>query len=169
MKKLPVGIQTFSEFVDPEENYVYVDKTAVFHTLVSEGKYYFLSRPRRFGKSAMLSTLYELFRGNPCQNYANNIIRNYEGYYASVVYAYLASLGLQLITEDTSSKGRVEYIYSALALIRKKRILLILNGEIYDYLDIGLSFVTFYDFSCLLWLPGHASYCTTLCQKGVEA
>jgi hypothetical protein len=34
------------------------------HTLVTEGKYYFLSRPRRFGKSVMLSTLYELFRGN---------------------------------------------------------------------------------------------------------
>jgi len=64
MKKLPIGIQTFSELVDPEEHYVYVDKTKVLHTLVSEGKYYFLSRPRRFGKSVMLSTLYELFRGN---------------------------------------------------------------------------------------------------------
>ncbi len=64
MKKLPIGIQTFSELVDPLENYVYVDKTAVLHTLVSEGKYYFLSRPRRFGKSVMLSTLYELFSGN---------------------------------------------------------------------------------------------------------
>ncbi len=64
MKKLPIGIQTFSELVDPEENNVYVDKTAVLHTLVTEGKYYFLSRPRRFGKSVMLSTLYELFSGN---------------------------------------------------------------------------------------------------------
>ena len=64
MKKLPIGIQTFSELVDPEENYVYIDKTEVLHTLVTEGKYYFLSRPRRFGKSVMLSTLYELFRGS---------------------------------------------------------------------------------------------------------
>lgn len=64
MKRLPIGIQTFSELVDPEENYVYVDKTEVLHTLVTEGKYFFLSRPRRFGKSVTLSTLYELFRGS---------------------------------------------------------------------------------------------------------
>jgi len=64
MKKLPVGIQTFSELVSPEENYLYVDKTAILHTLTRAGKYYFLSRPRRFGKSVMLSTLYELFSGN---------------------------------------------------------------------------------------------------------
>ena len=64
MKKLPIGIQTFSELVDPSENYVYVDKTDVLKTLAQSGKYYFLSRPRRFGKSVMLSTLYELFAGN---------------------------------------------------------------------------------------------------------
>ncbi len=64
LERLPIGVQTFSELVDPDENYVYVDKTEVFFRLVSEGKYYFLSRPRRFGKSVMLSTLYELFSGN---------------------------------------------------------------------------------------------------------
>ncbi|WP_456386723.1 ATP-binding protein [Desulfolithobacter sp.] len=64
MKRLPIGIQTFSELVDPEENYVYIDKTEVVYSLATAGKYYFLSRPRRFGKSVMLSTLYELFRGN---------------------------------------------------------------------------------------------------------
>jgi len=63
-KKLPIGIQTFSELVDPAENYVYVDKTGIALTLASSGKYYFLSRPRRFGKSVLLSTLYELFSGN---------------------------------------------------------------------------------------------------------
>lgn len=64
MKRLPIGIQTFSELVDPEENYVYVDKTRDIHTLATAGKYFFLSRPRRFGKSVLISTLYELFRGN---------------------------------------------------------------------------------------------------------
>jgi len=64
MKRLPIGIQTFSELVDPAENFTYIDKTAVLHLLVTEGKYYFLGRPRRFGKSVMLSTLYELFAGN---------------------------------------------------------------------------------------------------------
>ena len=61
-KKLPIGIQTFREI--REENYYYVDKTAFAHKLATEGKYYFLSRPRRFGKSLFLDTLAELFAGN---------------------------------------------------------------------------------------------------------
>jgi len=61
-KKLPIGIQTFREI--REEDYYYVDKTGIAHQLVSEGKYYFLSRPRRFGKSLFLDTLAELFAGN---------------------------------------------------------------------------------------------------------
>ena len=64
MKRLPIGIQTFSELVDPQENYVYVDKTREVLRLTQAGKYFFLSRPRRFGKSVLVSTLYELFRGN---------------------------------------------------------------------------------------------------------
>ena len=62
MLKLPVGIETFSEL--REEGYVYVDKTQYIHKLVNEGKPYFLSRPRRFGKSLLLSTMEELFKGN---------------------------------------------------------------------------------------------------------
>ena len=64
MKRLPIGIQTFAKLRDLSENYVYVDKTGVLLRLVEGGEYFFLSRPRRFGKSVMLSTLYELFRGN---------------------------------------------------------------------------------------------------------
>ena len=63
MKRLPIGIQTFSELVDPEENYIYVDKTREILSLALSGKYFFLSRPRRFGKSVLVSTLSELFRG----------------------------------------------------------------------------------------------------------
>jgi len=62
LKKLPIGIQTFSELI--EEGYLYVDKTAHALRLASEGKYYFLSRPRRFGKSLFIDTLQELFEGN---------------------------------------------------------------------------------------------------------
>ena len=61
-KKLPIGIQTFSEI--REEGYYYVDKTAIALQLAEQGKYYFLSRPRRFGKSLFLDTLKELFEGN---------------------------------------------------------------------------------------------------------
>ncbi len=61
-KKLPIGIQTFSEII--EENYCYVDKTGIAYNLIQNGKYYFLSRPRRFGKSLFLDTLAEIFEGN---------------------------------------------------------------------------------------------------------
>ena len=61
-RKLPIGIQTFREI--REENYYYVDKTALIRRLMDEGKHYFLSRPRRFGKSLFLDTLKELFEGN---------------------------------------------------------------------------------------------------------
>ena len=62
MKKLPIGLQTFSEII--EENYLYVDKTKYALELIENYKYVFLSRPRRFGKSLFLDTLYEIFKGN---------------------------------------------------------------------------------------------------------
>ena len=60
--KLPLGIQTFSEII--QEGHYYVDKSAFAVRLANEGKYYFLSRPRRFGKSLFLDTLREMFEGN---------------------------------------------------------------------------------------------------------
>ncbi len=60
-RKYPVGIQDFSEV--RTGGYVYVDKTYFVHKLISEGKFYFLSRPRRFGKSLFVSTLDYLFKG----------------------------------------------------------------------------------------------------------
>ena len=61
-RRLPLGIQTLREII--EEGHYYVDKTAIAVDLVARGKYYFLSRPRRFGKSLFLDTLKELFEGN---------------------------------------------------------------------------------------------------------
>ena len=66
--KYPIGIQNFESLRN--DGYVYVDKTALIYRLVDEGRYYFLSRPRRFGKSLLISTLEaylsgkkELFKG----------------------------------------------------------------------------------------------------------
>lgn len=59
--KYPIGIQTFSRI--RENGYVYIDKTALIHQLVSRGSIYFLSRPRRFGKSLMISTLEAIMKG----------------------------------------------------------------------------------------------------------
>ena len=61
-KKLPIGIQTFREI--REDDCYYVDKTPFALHLIDKGKYYFLSRPRRFGKSLFIDTLAELFEGN---------------------------------------------------------------------------------------------------------
>lgn len=57
----PIGIQDFEKL--RKEGYLYVDKTALIHRLVRTGSYYFLSRPRRFGKSLLVSTLEAYFRG----------------------------------------------------------------------------------------------------------
>ncbi|MDR1120812.1 MAG: AAA family ATPase, partial [Dysgonamonadaceae bacterium] len=51
MRNLPIGIQSFLGL--REDNYLYVDKTEYIHRLVTTGKVYFLSRPRRFGKSLL--------------------------------------------------------------------------------------------------------------------
>jgi hypothetical protein len=61
-KKLPIGIQTFAEI--RQDGCYYVDKTALIVRMATEGKYYFLSRPRRFGKSLLIDTIAELFAGN---------------------------------------------------------------------------------------------------------
>lgn len=59
--KYPIGIQTFSEIIS--EGYLYVDKTEILYELVKKRKYVFLSRPRRFGKSLLMSTLESYFKG----------------------------------------------------------------------------------------------------------
>ena len=61
-RKLPIGIQTFREI--REEGYYYADKTDHIRRLARDGKHYFLSRPRRFGKSLLLDTIKALFEGS---------------------------------------------------------------------------------------------------------
>lgn len=62
IRKYPIGLQSFREI--REGGFVYVDKTEKIHRMVNYGKYYFLSRPRRFGKSLLLDTISELFSGS---------------------------------------------------------------------------------------------------------
>ena len=59
--KYPIGIQTFSKI--REGGFVYVDKTEQIHKILTAGSYFFLSRPRRFGKSLLLSTIKSIFEG----------------------------------------------------------------------------------------------------------
>ena len=62
MRKYPVGIQTFSEII--REGYLYVDKTDLVWQLAHYAKFIFMSRPRRFGKSLLTSTLESYFKGD---------------------------------------------------------------------------------------------------------
>ena len=57
----PIGIQSFE--IIRKEGYAYIDKTEHIWRLATTGKYYFLSRPRRFGKSLLISTLEAYFKG----------------------------------------------------------------------------------------------------------
>ena len=61
MMKYPIGIQSFERII--KEGYVYVDKTELIYKLIKGGSIYFLSRPRRFGKSLLMSTLENYFLG----------------------------------------------------------------------------------------------------------
>jgi hypothetical protein len=79
LKRLPIGLQDFEHLRN--DGYLYVDKTALVYQLASSSKYYFLSRPRRFGKSMLLSTLHayfsgkkELFKGLAIENLEKNWI-----------------------------------------------------------------------------------------------
>ena len=61
LKRLPVGIQTFTEIINREM--LYIDKTEYIYRMTKLSKYIFLSRPRRFGKSLLVSTLQSYFEG----------------------------------------------------------------------------------------------------------
>ncbi len=62
LKNLPVGVSSFERIIN--NNLLYIDKTELLYNLVNTEGYYFLSRPRRFGKSLLISTLYNIFKGN---------------------------------------------------------------------------------------------------------
>ncbi|MBR6191661.1 MAG: AAA family ATPase, partial [Prevotella sp.] len=59
--KLPIGIQSFESL--RKDGYLYIDKTELVYNLINQGRYYFLFRPRRFGKSLLISTIKAVFEG----------------------------------------------------------------------------------------------------------
>lgn len=61
-RKYPICMESFREI--REKNFLYIDKTQLIHRLIHSGNYYFLNRPRRFGKSLLLSTIKEIFCGS---------------------------------------------------------------------------------------------------------
>ena len=110
-RKLPIGIQDFESLRN--DGYLYVDKTEYIYHLVHEGKPYFLSRPRRFGKSLLLSTLKaywegkrELFSGLDIERLEGGTWKPYPVFYFDFNGAnYLVESALEDIM-IASTKGR---------------------------------------------------------------
>ena len=96
----PIGIQDFEKLRD--SGYVYVDKTALVYKLASEGSYYFLSRPRRFGKSLLLSTLEAYFSGK------RELFRGLAIEKLESEWAKYPILHLDLNTENYRERGSLE-------------------------------------------------------------
>ena len=116
-KKLPIGIQTFREI--REDDCYYVDKTRFALQLIEQGKAYFLSRPRRFGKSLFLDTLKELFEGNEIL---------FEGLYAQTRWNW--AVRYPVIRIDFASgvlRNREELDRRILTILRENRERLDLN------------------------------------------
>jgi hypothetical protein len=112
MKKLPVGIQTFSKII--EGDYLYVDKTKIALDLIEGGEYYFLSRPRRFGKSLFIDTLKEIFEGNK---------KLFEGLYIHDNYDWSKSypvINISFAGDFKSADSLKEVIFSILKSNQKR-------------------------------------------------
>ena len=71
VRKYPVGIQTFERL--RKENYIYIDKTDLVWKMTKESPFVFLSRPRRFGKSLLTTTLDSYFKGHWRRSGSNSL------------------------------------------------------------------------------------------------
>ncbi len=123
LQKLPIGEQNFSEI--RQNNAIYIDKTKHLQTMIENGKYYFLSRPRRFGKSLTISTLEAMFQGKA---------ELFKGLYAEEWVKKQEKNPNPVIKLDMSGLGDYENIKEFKASLKDY-----LGEIIYDYnLDIKL-------------------------------
>jgi hypothetical protein len=113
LQNLPIGIQNFESL--RKDGYLYVDKTALVYRLVTSGRYFFLSRPRRFGKSMLLSTLQAYFEGKKELFEGTAIAQLEKGWTKYPV------LHLDLNTEDYSTEGALPNKISTTLIQWEKR------------------------------------------------
>ncbi len=112
LKKLPIGMQSFEKLRANLDEYVYVDKTKQIYDLINTGSVYFLSRPRRFGKSLLCSTLQALFEGKR-ELFKNLWIdqSDYDWKQYPVIY-----LNLALLEYDDAPGLRSELVFALLII-----------------------------------------------------
>ena len=114
MKNLPIGIQEFSEF--EKNNYIYVDKTKYIHQLL-QNKYYFLSRPRRFGKSLLLNTIKEIFKCNKELFKGLWIYDKIEWKEYPVIKISMSNIGYDLLGLEKAIEKELNYISKSYNII----------------------------------------------------
>ena len=103
MKPLPIGIQTFRKIV--EGNYLYIDKTEYIYQLIRDPYgLYFLARPRRFGKSLLISTLAEIFAGN------RTLFQSLWLYNSAYTWQTYPVIRLDFSQESIQSAAQLEYL-----------------------------------------------------------
>ena len=107
LRELPIGIQDFNKLIS--NNYLYIDKTKYLHSLITKGSVYFLSRPRRFGKSLLVATLEaiflnkkELFKGLYIAEESDYVWQEYPVIKLSM--GKLDSRNLEVFEQDLNSK-----------------------------------------------------------------
>lgn len=132
VKMLPIGIQSFEDII--KSNCVYADKTKEIYNLLKTGKVYFLSRPRRFGKSVLCLTLEALFLGKKelfkglwieksdydWKQYPDTVKIKSEKYYQIVLFLVMRLVGLEVFAEVPTDFGRIDLTFQT-----KKHIYLI--------------------------------------------
>ena len=126
--KYPIGIQSFDQLIN--DGYVYVDKTDLVYSLVTEGKIYFLGRPRRFGKSLLVSTLEHYFLGHK-ELFKGLKIDSLEKEWLEYPVFHIDFNGI-----DFTSFGKLEEILEGTVRQWEK-----IYGKSEDFQDIGKRFV----------------------------
>lgn len=107
LRKYPIGLQSFRKI--REGGYVYIDKTEIIHRLIKTGQYYFLSRPRRFGKSLLVDTIEELFKGSKELFEGLSIYNNWDWNIAHPVIRFsFANIGIKTRGLEAAINGALE-------------------------------------------------------------
>ena len=109
-KRLPIDVSRLETLIN--ENYVYIDKTKEIHSLITNGRLYLFTRPRRFGKSLLISTLAELFKGR--KELFKELWIGQENRYH---WQARPVLQLDFSKFDWSSKGRIDLILKTASII----------------------------------------------------